>query len=35
VLARPVDSPRFGTVEAEFSGWLAEAYPVGEQRHLE
>ena len=55
VLARPVDSPRFRTVQtlsprnvvhtfrlhgpdevdAEFTGWLAEAYRVGEQRHLE
>jgi hypothetical protein len=54
VLARPVDSARFLTVEtfsphnvvhtfrlygpeevdAEFTGWLAEAYRVGAQRHL-
>jgi hypothetical protein len=27
-LASPVD------VDAEFAGWLAEAYRVGEQRHL-
>jgi uncharacterized protein DUF5655 len=24
-----------GEVDAEFTGWLAEAYMVGEQRHLE
>ena len=55
VLARPVDSPRFLTVQTlsprnvvhtfrlhgpdevdtEFTGWLAEAYRVGEQRHLQ
>ena len=54
VLARPVDSTRFlsvqaysprnvvhtfrlhgpDEVDAEFTGWLAEAYWVGEQRHL-
>jgi len=54
VLARPVDSTRFRSVQAysprnlvhtfrlhgrnevdaEFTGWLAEAYWVGEQRHL-
>jgi hypothetical protein len=55
VLARPVDSPRFRTVQplsprnvvhvfrlhgrdevdTEFTGWLAKAYRVGEQRHLD
>lgn len=54
VLARPVDSPRFHTIEVysarnvlhgfrladpaevddEFAAWLADAYRVGEQRHL-